>query len=198
MNFIHIIFRNKIRIFFALGCFFVIAIVGIIVFRLYPAAIVNGHFITERRFEIATAAASHYYQKLTTVYTGEQGAPDLQTVSEAELKTGALDGIIEDELIFERLQKDFGNELSHLVNEKVASAATSPDLKKAAAAIYGISWEDFKGEVLISQARRDILTNGLFLKKEDIQTWLASERTSASVLLFVSGLEWNGSEVVSH
>ena len=60
--------------------------------------------------------------------------------------------------------------------------------------MYGLEWPDFKERVLLPQAYREILEGRMFLNNENFNDWLAKERASARVIVFMPGLKWeNGS-----
>lgn len=193
MIFIQNIWHHKIRAILLLGCVAVLFAAALFFFGIYPIAMVNGQIITAKQFHIASAAASTYYENMLKTYG--QGKEDVKSINQAELESGILSGLIEDELIAEKLNTDLGKELPYVLNEKLGAVDNSADLKNAAATLYGMSWDDFKREILVSQAMRDILSEHLFLKKEKGEDWLASAKKSASIILFSSKFGWDGSKV---
>ena len=188
------IWRQKSRIALLGACAAAIFIVTLFFFGLYPIATVNGRIITEKQFHAASAAVSRYYANVAAVYN--QGNTDQKALSQPELEASALTGLIENELIAEKLQADLGKELPYILSERLSAVGNSPDLKKGAATMYGMSWNDFKEQILVSQAMKDILSENLFLKKENIDDWLTSAKQSASIRIFTGGYTWNGTAVV--
>ncbi len=187
------IWRRKTRVVFLLGCVAVLTFSTLFFFGTYPIAIVNGRVITARQFRIASAGASTYYQNVLTSYG--QGKEIPKRMHQAELEAGTLTDLIENELIAEKLNTDLGKELPYLLSDKLGAVDNSPDLKKVAATL-GMRWDDFKRDILISQAMRDILSEHLFLKKEKADDWLEGAKKSASIILFSLKFSWDDIKVL--
>lgn len=161
----------------------------------YPIAIVNGIFITARTFTKDYGAASMYYANYLKIYRfpGSDAAP----LSSDDIARAVMDQLIENALAAQGAEKEAGSDLENLVNEKINEAVKNSQLENAAKTLYGLSLDDFKNEVLKPQAERDILTGRLFLKGQNIDTWLADAKKSARVIFFSGRFRWNGTEVVN-
>ena len=188
------IWQNKARVVLLVGCAGVVVVLFLYLFGLYPLAVVNGHVITAKRFQSASAVASFYYGNLLKAYNQEKN--DQVGINQTELQSEILTSLIENELITEKLNADLGGELQYLINEKLGVAGDSPDLKKNVAMLYGMNWDDFKREILVSQAMKDILADQLFLKKEKAGDWLDRAEKSANVIIFSLKFKWDGSRVI--
>ncbi len=185
-------YKKRIILLVSIAALLVLYVLG-----LYPVAIVNGHSITEKRFHSASAAAQYYYDTMVKMYNQAKKDPNPKSVNQTELQSATLTGLIENELIAEKLQADLGNELQYLLNEKLSAAGDSPGLRKTVATLYGMNWEDFKREILVPQAMKDILSDQSFLKKENADAWLDQAERSANVILFSLKFSWNGSKVMA-
>ncbi|MEK7507837.1 MAG: hypothetical protein AAB602_02010 [Patescibacteria group bacterium] len=187
--------NHKKQIILFMGCAGALIAIALYFLGLYPIAVVNGRIITEKQFRSASAASSFYYENLLKAYN--QGNEDPKRINQIELQSEILTSLIENELIAQKLSADLGRELQYLLNEKLVAVTDSPDLKKNAATMYGMTWDDFKRQILISQAMKDILRDQLFLKKEKADDWISSAEKSANVILFSLKFKWGGSKVVA-
>ena len=174
----------------------------------YPIAIVSGDIITANTFMSNYETASAYYMNFLKTYgsinspqeTSTQnvvGSLTPQTLTPSQIQKSVLAGLIENILIEKGARKEMGKELDRLVGEKVSQAVEIPEIEKAVRTIYGLSLDDFKRDILVPQAERDILTGSLFLKGQRIEDWLTAEKKSVSVVILSGKFYWNGEDVVS-
>ena len=187
---------QKYKIYFAISL--AIAAVAVAIFfgmKKQQIAIVNGHAISEEQFRASMAHASVYYGNIQKAYGKgvTEGIP-----SASDMETGILTSLIEDELITEKLEADLGRVWSDLVSEKLKSVKDSPDTRQTAAVLYGMDWGNFKREILSRQARKDILSDQLFLKKQKIEDWLVVAKKAADVKIFSQKFSWDGSKIVEN
>ncbi len=185
----------KKRIFLGVLACLVFGAVFVAIEGYYPAAIVNGHLISVRRHRVSYNVSSAYYRNLATYIPGSPTSTP-PGVNELEVRAVALDKLIADELIAEAVRKDAGDGLDYLVSEKIRARSGEAGIKKAAATLYNMRWEDFEREVLASEALRDILAGQLFLKGMRASDWFAKTRASAGVVIFSPTLRWDGTQVV--
>ncbi|MDO8664499.1 MAG: hypothetical protein Q7K44_03080 [Candidatus Liptonbacteria bacterium] len=178
----------------------------------YPIAVVNGDIITANTFINNYDTASVYYRNFLKTYgsalsTGsgqasssqiETNSSTLQILTPSQIQKSVLAGLIENILIEKGARKEMGKELDRLVGEKVSQAVEVPEIEKAVWTIYGLSLNDFKREVLVPQAERDILTGSLFLKGQKIEDWLSAEKKSSNIVILSRKFYWNGEDVQSH
>lgn len=188
--------------------FFSIIAAGTVLFYLissgyYPIAIVNNSFISARTFTDDYTAASFYYQNILKAYNSIGAVSSTQASSSApqiptklQIQQSVLNGLIESVLIDGGARKEIGKELDRIVEEKIAKAASARDMEKAAKAVYGIGFNDFKKEVLVPQAKRDALMGSLLLKGEKMDEWLANAKKTSRVVVFSDKFYWNGEEIV--
>jgi len=99
--------------------------------------------------------------------------------------------LIENVLIKSELKIKVGADLPALVKKKI------PPFQESAAAVYGLTGAEFKELVLTPQAHRELLEGRLSLENADFQSWLHEARQNAAVYIFINGLKWNGTEVVT-
>lgn len=182
-------------IFFSIIALGVVAI-SFISFGYYPVAIVNGHLITARMFVSDYAVASVYYRNILKTYEKSSSTPDVLTPG--QIQQSVLTGLIENVLIDDGARKEIGKDLDRLVNEKVVQAADTDGIEKAVKSVYGIDINDFKEEILVPQAERDVLTGSLFLKGQKIEDWLSAAKKSSSIMILSGKFYWDGENVNSH
>ena len=201
----------KIYFVFCVAVALITAAVYYVSIGYYPIATVNGSFITEKTFSENYNTASFYYRNILKAYAATStdsmnsfgnGLPQNGTSSStpkiltpAEIQQSVLSGLVENILIENGARKEIGEELDRLVTEKVNQAAGTPGTGKAVGAIYGLSLADFKKEILVPQAERDILTGSLFLKGQKIEDWLIAEKKASKVMIFSGKFYWNGEDV---
>ena len=161
----------------------------------YPIAMVNGSTISAKAYNMEYAAANSYYSKVLQKYGAQAfGGKEL---SPADIRSLAMQKLIEDILINGGAATEAGADLSALVQTKLQSSNINGDLMTAAATLYGLSENDFRNLVLIPQAKRDVLSGRLFLKGQKIEDWLASAEKLAKVSIFSNQFKWNGANVQS-
>jgi hypothetical protein len=158
--------------------------------RSYAVANVNGDAISVSSFKINYAAAQSYYETLKDEYT--KNNVQTQEVSDKQLRASVLDQLVEAEIIDQGLQKEAGGEANGLVADRIKEFTNDESLAIAAKNLYGFSSNDFTREVLIPQAKTDILRGRLFLKNEDFKTWLTAAKKSANVKIFSNDYTWDG------
>ncbi|HUX36008.1 MAG TPA: hypothetical protein VMV71_03185 [Candidatus Paceibacterota bacterium] len=175
-----------------------VAAIFFISFGYYPIAIVNGRFITAKTFVNDYAVASVYYQNILKTYEKSSSTPEILTP--AQIQQSVLTGLIENVLIDDGARKEIGSGLDNLVNEKVNQAVdsgASGDIEKAVKSVYGINMNDFKNEILVPQAERDLLTGSLFLKGQKIEDWLTAAKKAGNIIILSGKFYWDGENVNS-
>ena len=157
---------------------------GLIGAGTYPVALVNNKVVWGKEFKTTHQSALNFYGKLKN--------PDVdQPTFEKEIRRATLDKLIESRLIFEEVGRaEIDNQLANLVSQ-------NPNLEKGAVLTYGIPWVDFKNLVLRPQIALEILQKDLQDKNKNFDEWLKNKRISASVWIFVGGLDWQDSQVVA-
>lgn len=173
----------------------------------YPVAVVNGNIITANTFINNYDTASVYYGNFLKTYGSANSQQASSTEAEvsstppiltpSQIQKSVLAGLIENILIEKGARQEMGKDLDRLVAEKVSQAVEVPEIEKAVRTIYGLSLNDFKKNVLVPQAERDILTGSLFLKGQKIEDWLAAEKKSSRILIFSGKFYWDGENVIS-
>ncbi len=163
----------------------------------YPILSVNSRLLSARKFWKDYQANTVYYQNLISVYGSTAIFGNSSgTISNAEdLKISVLNKIIENSLISEQVKKELGADAEEIIQNKIKSLETDEVLKLSAQKMYGLSYDDFKDEILIPKAEQEILTGRLFLKGDKLEDWLLSQKKSSRVKLFSSEFYWDGVEV---
>lgn len=174
----------------------------------YPIAVVNGSIITANTFINNYDTASMYYGNFLKTYGSvnsqqatstqiETSSSTPEVLTPGQIQKSVLAGLIENILIEKGARQEMGKDLDRLVAEKVSQAVEVPEIEKAVRTIYGLSLNDFKKNVLVPQAERDILTGSLFLKGQKMEDWLAAEKKSSRVVILSGKFYWNGEDVAS-
>jgi hypothetical protein len=184
------------QIFLAAAAFLGLVIVFLISSNFYPILMVNGSPVSARRFSKNYRAALWYQNKLLDTYAPARS--QVEPVSGRELEAMVLSQLVEAELISAGVRREVGNDLEYLVSGKIQKYDDNRDLKNAAMTLYGMSYADFRREILIPQAKRDILAGRLYLRGEDIGDWLAREKQTARVIVFSKKFHWDGRQIVAN
>jgi hypothetical protein len=191
----NILIKNKLNL-ILLIILILILVFGIIAnLNYYPVISVNNVPISAKKLNINMRAAIYYlntYKKLQEERRLNQNtSASLKELSQGEIKLFVLNQLIENELIHQEAEKRIGSNLKDLVNEKINNYL-NPELEIAALEIYGLNKNDFKNEILIPQAEKDILAGRLFLENKNIADWLKEQKKQAKVIVFDKKFKWNG------
>ncbi len=159
----------------------------------YPIALVNNHFISAKTFLKDYGAASIYYDNVLKTYRSDASRD--KVLQPSNLQRSVLTQLVENTLIEAEARRIVGPDFDRLVGEKVDQAGNDPRLEKAAQALYGLNLGDFKKEILLPQAERDVLTGRLYLEDKKIDNWLQNAKKSGRVIIFSGQFYWNGDTV---
>ena len=162
-------------------------------FNYYPIAFVGAEPISARRVVMNYQSALRYHQNLQNTYAPYAAA---ETPPSAELRASVLSSLVEAALIHRGVTREVGGSLKNLVRSKVEKYDRDQRFKLAAETLYGLRFADFKREVLVPQAEKDILSGRLFLKGEKFDEWLEEAKRSAPVLIFSTRFKWDGESVI--
>ena len=176
----------------------IIGVILIIFNEIYPVAFVGLKPVFAKDFNRNYSASMVYYEKALKTY-----AKDSQTLEANEIKKeiqrAVLDNLIENILIERELKKELNQkDLTSLVEKKIGEIAESLTIDKATETLYGFSFEEFKKRVLEPQAKKEILSDRLFLASIDFDERMKSVRSQANIMIFLPGLEWDGKEVIAN
>jgi len=191
----NILIKNKLNL-ILLIILILILVFGIIAsLNYYPVISVNNVPISAKKVNINMRAAIYYfntYKKLEEDRGLNQNAStSLKELSGEEIKLFVLNQLIENELIHQEVKKRIGSNLKDLIDEKINNYLNS-EIESAALEIYGLNKNDFKNEILIPQAEKDILAGRLFLENKNIADWLKEQKKQAKVIVFDKKFKWNG------
>lgn len=190
MNFKELFITNKTNFRIAGALLAIVVIVFIVAFtKSYDVATVNGASITARQF------SANYRMSSFLVNNIRKANATTTLMSDNELKAIVLTELIERSLVESAVKAEVGDDLNDLVARKVEKYANDATLKNAALTLYGGTFEEYKQEVLIPQAERDILAGRLYLKKQTYDAWAVEAKKSAHVEIFSKDFFWNGSVV---
>lgn len=161
----------------------------------YPILTVNGSPVSARRFGKNYRAADFYQENLLKTYGQDQTSEG--SLSGRDLEVAVLNQLVEAELTAAGVKREVGGDLDYMVAGKVEKYDASEDLKNATMSLYGMSYPDFRKEVLVPQAKRDILAGRLYLREESIEDWLSREKQAARVTVFSGRFHWDGKQIVA-
>lgn len=176
-----------------LSIFAVVLVVVTLVGRRYPIMIVNGETVSAARFKMNYRSASVYYENLLKTYARTDLAP--KPLTQSDLEVGVLEQLVEAILVDHGVRREVGEDLDYLLQSKLGGYEETPALRSATETLYGLSYEDFLHEVLIPQAKKDILAGRFFLRGEKIDEWLREAKKSAHVTIFSKKFRWDGETV---
>lgn len=160
----------------------------------FPALIVNGATIPMREFNEHRAALTRYYEVL--IERGELADASVTSVDQItdQLRRATIDQLVEDTLIARALERELDEaRRATLIAQKLSNVEGRTDTDDFGAAVgnlYGLSVDRFRELALVPQARRELLTDALRDRKEEMAAWLASARTEASVRILIPGFHW--------
>ena len=173
-----------------------LAVLFIVTLGYYPIVFVNNHFISQHEFMREYAAASRYYQNISTTYKPFIASSSPETP--ADIETAVLNLLIDKNLIHDGASHEAGSDLFGLVQNKIGPLAGDTQLATAAQSLYGFTYAEFHDEILVPQAEEEVLSGRLFAKGEKIEDWLASARKFAHVVLLSRGYSWDGTKIVAN
>ncbi len=178
--------------------FLVVVMSGLVIVFLattgrYPIAFVNGDVITLRRLVQNYQAATLYYEGALKVYGADR---DVAQYAEAQdIETAVFTQLVEASLVAKGAREEAGRDLPRLVDEKVKRYDGDASLREAAESVYRMWFGDFKREVLVPQAKRDVLAGRLYLKGETFDAWLENAKRSANVVVLSNRFYWDGEKI---
>lgn len=160
----------------------------------YPVALVDGSILFLRTWHKAEEAS----RRFTNLDLQSRGAPTIDFADPGaaeillDIKKGTLTFLIEDIILIQEGKRVIeGFEV--LSRERVVEALKGGgDSEKAAQRVYGLSFQDFRGLVLMPQARRDVLKEALQEKGQDFEEWFRGVKKGKEVRLFFVPFSWNG------
>lgn len=162
---------------------------------IYPVAMVNFQIISARDLEKDYNAALRYFHNALLTY-GSDPAILEKNSSQNEVRRATLNKLITDILIFEEAEKRLGGDLDAITEKIISQNLNSQNLEKAVSEIYGLNLEDFKKQILVGQAHREILEGKMFASKENFDQWLAGASAKARVIILLPDFSWDGKQVV--
>ncbi len=159
----------------------------------YPIAIVNGDVISGRKFKKHFEAGNLYYDRFQETYK-ELIAKD-STLAPRDIQASILEQLIEDKLVHKGVREELKDDFDYLLKAKVEKYDEDVSLQQAALTLYGLNFNDFKEEILIPQAERELLSARLFLKGEKIEDWLLKTKRTSKVSILSNQFHWTGDKV---
>ncbi len=155
---------------------FLLLIIGLIIIggiylvisQSYPVAFVGWQPISAKNFNDDFNTAVFYYGKVMETYD-KNVTSSIENIDspavKTEIKRAVLDKSIENILILNGLKKRLKNsELDQMVKNKIDEILKGQDIEKQVAAIYNLSLNAFKEQILTPEARLEILQARLMIE----------------------------------
>ena len=164
----------------------------------YPVAAVNLNLISVKSFQENSSAAYRYFQNALLVSGADPRV--LETLeARKEIRRATLDKLIADELIYEELEIRIIDDFKAIAEKNVAQyIQNNANISEGAEKIYGLSLADFKSQVLMPEAYKEILQGRMFLNKENFDEWLKNKKSGARIIILSPDLQWDGNSVKLH
>ena len=161
----------------------------------YPVAFVDFNLITKKQIQKDFAAAYKYFQNALLVSGSDPRS--LETLeARREIRRATLDKLIIDELVYEELEVRTNDDFKSIAEKNVEQyIQNNANISEGAEKIYGLNLADFKSQVLMPQAYKEILEGRMFLTKENFDEWLKNKKSSVRVIILSPDLKWDGSSV---
>jgi hypothetical protein len=182
--------------------FVLLALAALILFlsESYPAVLVNWRPVSLDSFNKESAAAIHYYQKVSEVYGESSSIQANSPEFQKEIHRAVLEKIIENKIVEDALEGRLEKgELKDIIAKKISDTLASGgnEMKEKVMTIYGISMADFQKEILEPQARLEVLQGRLILENNsaDFESWLNSFKAGEKVAILVPGFLWKDGKV---
>jgi len=175
--------------------------------KAYPVILVDYRPISAGDLEKYYNGAYRYYQNVFNFYNKDAAALDSEGAKK-EIQRAVLDKLVEDKIInieLNRLIKP--GDIDNVVKQKISEINNSQNVQKGAEILYGFSADEFQKQILIPEAKWEILRDRLFLSGEissapdggedkNFEEWLKRAKSKAKVIILASGFSWNGEGVV--
>lgn len=162
----------------------------------YPVAVIDGRMLTHHKLRTALAAASTYY---TTVRETARRAPspgeEISALTARDIEQVIFTELIENHIVHFALRKELGEDWNDVIENKVGKFDDDGELRIAARTLYRMTFDDFRAQILVPQAERDLLRGRLFLTGENFEEWLARAKKESRVRILSRQFYWDGSEV---
>ncbi|HTY39663.1 MAG TPA: hypothetical protein VMC43_01050 [Candidatus Paceibacterota bacterium] len=164
----------------------------------YPIAFVNGSVIWARTYQENYRYAGIYYQNLRRAAATQTTTVPIADLSSKDLEVAVLNALVTRALVDQAAGREIGSDLDQMVNEKLANYENDQQLQMGAQTLYGMPYPDFRSEILVPQARADLLSARLYLRGVSMDNWLSDSLSKAKVTILSSDFHWDGAKVVAN
>ena len=163
---------------------------------LYPLVFIDYSPITNNEIERNLSLAYGYYHNALLYSGGDPGKLDVPE-SYSELKRAVIDEAISRKIILRELKSRVSSEeINEISDRNIGKVLTeNPEIEKGVEKLYGVSLADFKEQILLPQAHREILEGRMNLDNQDFSAWLKKTRMESSIIILTSSFSWNGEKV---
>jgi len=157
----------------------------------YPVLVVNGRVFLDSQYQEGFSVAYHYYQPINNASQEKLTDAQLRRTLRIAVLEGFVDRVLVDQkLIKEMGRKNFFNKLNEGVNEMFLDEQTREGLSFLLSSVSRSAVEKY---FLSDVIRFQLLEGRLRLDNEgDVTSWITKKRADASVLVFSSGVAWDG------
>ncbi len=163
----------------------------------HPMIFVNFRPIFRNEVERNLSLAYEYYHN-ALLYSGSDPGKLDATESYNELKRAVIDETVSREIIMRELKsRIYSKEISEVAERKISNALDeNPEIKEGVEKLYGLSLAEFREQILLPQAYREILEGRMNLNNQDFNSWLEKTRKESSVIILSSNFSWDGEKVI--
>ncbi|MFH0890446.1 MAG: SurA N-terminal domain-containing protein [Candidatus Liptonbacteria bacterium] len=188
--------EHKLKVILVAVVLAIILGIGLVSLNRYPIATVNGSSISASRFWRNYQGAVRYYENAKKTLPTEQ--VPTSTPSSLEIQAEVLNQLVEAELVSQGAEREVGRDLDFLVQNKISHYENNQSLAQAASTLYGMTYQEFRDEVMIPQAEKEILVGRFYMSGDNFDDWFAELKKSASVSIFSKGFRWDGNRVIAN
>ncbi len=163
----------------------------------YPLIFVNYRPIFRNEVEHDLSLAYEYYHN-ALIYSGNDPAKLDAPESYNELKRAVIDEAISREIILRELKSRVGSgEIDDIADRNIGKVLDeNKETEEGVKKLYGLSLAEFREQVLLPQAYREILEGRMNLNNQDFNSWLEKIRKESRVVILSSNFTWDGEKVV--
>ena len=158
---------------------------------------VNYRPIFRNDVERNLSLAYEYYHN-ALIYSGSDPGKLDTPESYNELKRAVIDETVSREIIMRELKsRVYSGEINEIADRNIGKVLDeNPEIKEGVEKLYGLSLAEFREQILLPQAYREILEGRMNLDNQDFNSWLERARKESSVIILSSNFSWDAGKVI--
>lgn len=172
----------------------VLTVIGIYFFifnKLYPIAFVNFNVIAADVMERNLLTANNLAQKYLLIQ-GEDAQKIKNPESQKEIRRATIEKLIVDSIIYRELASRLSKkEITDIANDKIGKLIKDDEKTNAGIKIlYGLGFSEFKEQILLPQAYKEIFQEKMNLDNQKFDQWLINSKKNAQVIILDKNFKW--------